>query len=159
MMEAKRAFTGLFAVFCVAGCLALPLAGCGGGGSRDDNAPTYKLGDFVTLKVGDSLVVDSNVSGDPVRLVISEVQDGRCPEDSNCGGPSVVRVVASLSGAGAAAQTFTTADVSPPLVVAASGNRPAYSVDITGVKPALKLSSQRIAQDEFRVPVKVERVP
>ncbi len=159
MMKAKYVFTSLLAVIGVVGGLVLPLAGCGGGGSRDDEASTYRLGDSVTLKVGDSLVVDSNVSGDPVRLVISEVsQDSRCPEGSSCGGPGAVGIAASLSGAGAAVETFTIFDLTPPMDLSASGNRSAYRVDVTAVKPGVRAGKQ-IAQSDYRMTVTIERVP
>ncbi len=157
MSETKRLLSSLFTLVCVVGCFVL-LTGCGGGGSNDDSTPAYKLGDSVTLSVGDSLLADTNVIGDPVRFVISEVQDRRCPEGGICSSPSVLSVTASLSGAGAAVETFTLFNLLPPTEIPASGNRPTYRVAVTDVKPAVRTAKQ-IAQNEFRMTVTIERVP
>ncbi len=157
MSKAKRLIAPVFAVMCVAGGLVAPLAGCGGGGSRDEPS-TPKVGDPVTLRVGKSEVVDADVSGDPVRFVITEVRDSRCPEGGTCGAPSVVNVAATLSGAGVEAQSIST-DKPAALDFSASGNRPAYHVSITDVKPPRLFGSGPIAQSEYRITVKVERVP
>ncbi len=161
MEVTRRFFVTKMVIGCAVTGAALLLAGCGGsGGSDDDESPTVKLGDPVTLRVGGSATVDTVTGADNVRLAVNEVvEDSRCPVDVNCVTAGIFRVDVTLSGGGAAAaQTVRVTQGTTPAQAPASGGRPGYQITLTGVSPN-RQSNTTIKPDQYRMTFELTRLP
>lgn len=136
--------------------LAVPLAGCGGSDSPNNDSGNVSDGRAVVMQVGDSVLL-----GDGNRLTLRRVYDARGLFSATIiPAPRSTSVDVTIETQGVTAEAFVgTPGLQQEVVVAPRGLDTAYRVRFEKLTPDREVADTELPQEDFRATLRVTRVP